>query len=230
MFGWTLAVWISFQPLINTRQASDASSSSKNALDLAAKLLFAIYICAGVLLFEKFSIQWIATKFHEESYAGVCHDRRGIRCTHLHAERIAHQKFAVNVITTLYRHSHNIMGRSDTLKDNTSGTTKGVNADPRKVLKRALKGVKSAAKSTTTVFGNVASEIAGTSILQPNSPQSMVQAALESANKTRLVGYAIRIFFGCVIHFVIARAQTVLLLRITRRRRPLCYGHPPVLW
>lgn len=72
MFGWTLAVWISFQPLINSRQASDASSSSKSVLDLAAKLLFAIYICAGVLLFEKFSIQWIATKFHEESYAGMC--------------------------------------------------------------------------------------------------------------------------------------------------------------
>lgn len=72
LFGWTLAVWISFQPLINTRQESDASSSSRNALDLAAKLLFAFYICAGVLLFEKFSIQWIATKFHEESYAGMC--------------------------------------------------------------------------------------------------------------------------------------------------------------
>ncbi|KZV69518.1 hypothetical protein PENSPDRAFT_676041 [Peniophora sp. CONT] len=180
LFGWTLAVWISFQPLINKRQDSDASSSSKSALDLAAKLLFAIYICAGVLLFEKFSIQWIATKFHEESYA----------------ERIAHQKFAVGVITTLYRHSHNIMGRSDTLKDNTSGTAKGVNADPRKALKRALKGVRSAAKSTTTVFGNVASEIAGTSILQPNSPQSMVQAALESANKTRLL--ARRLFYSFV--------------------------------
>lgn len=109
--------------------------------------------------------------------------------THITIERIAHQKFAVGVITTLYRHSHNIMGRSDTLKDNTSGTARGVNADPRKVLKRALAGVRNAAKSTTTVFGNVASEIAGTSILQPNSPQSMVQSALESANKTRLVSH-----------------------------------------
>ena len=58
---------------------------------------------------------------------------------------------------------------------------------PKKFLKRAFKGVKSAATTTTTALGTVASEIAGTSVLQPNSPQAKVQTALESANKSRLV-------------------------------------------
>ena len=35
-----------------------------------AKLLFAFFLCAGLLVFEKFAIQWIAGKFHERSYAG----------------------------------------------------------------------------------------------------------------------------------------------------------------
>ncbi|KAI0035878.1 hypothetical protein K488DRAFT_42300 [Vararia minispora EC-137] len=177
LFGWTLAIWVSFQPVINAHKSADASSSSRTALSFISRLLFGLYICAAVLLFEKFSVQWIATKFHEDSYS----------------ERISHQKFAVNVLTTLYRFSHDIPGRMDTLKDGPAGK---ITTDPRRIVKRALKGVRSVAKTTTTVFGNVASEIAGSSILQPNSPQAMVQTALESTNKTRLL--ARRLFYSFV--------------------------------
>lgn len=100
-------------------------------------------------------------------------------------ERIADQKFAVRVLSTLYRHSHDIPGRSDTLKD--SHHEKRPSIDPKRFFKRALKGVKVAATTTTTALGTVASEIAGSSVLQPNSPQAKVQTALESANKSRLV-------------------------------------------
>jgi hypothetical protein len=68
--GWTLAVWISFQPLINTRQVTNASQNDVAIINLLAKLLFALFLCAAVLLGEKFAIQWIAGKFHERSYAG----------------------------------------------------------------------------------------------------------------------------------------------------------------
>lgn len=174
--GWTLACWISFQPLINTRQAKDASQSDQEAVDLLAKLLFALFLCAAVLLGEKFAIQWIAGKFHERSYA----------------ERIADQKFAVRVLATLYRYSHDIPGRSDTLKD--SHHEKKPSIDPKRFFKRALKGVKVAATTTTTALGTVASEIAGSSVLQPNSPLAKVQTALESANKSRLL--ARRLFYS----------------------------------
>ncbi len=40
-----------------------------------AKLLFALMLSAAVLFFEKISIQWIAGKFHERSYAGTDHHR-----------------------------------------------------------------------------------------------------------------------------------------------------------
>lgn len=70
LFGWTLAIWIAFQPLINTRRVSDITSDSALALSTVAKLLFAGFECALILLAEKVSIQWIATKFHERSYAG----------------------------------------------------------------------------------------------------------------------------------------------------------------
>lgn len=176
LFAWTLANWITWNPVIDTRQNSDATEKSVNVINLIGKLLFGIYLCAAVLLAEKFAIQWIAGKFHERSYA----------------ERIAGQKFAVRSLVTLYRHSSDIPGRSDTLKENTS---KGI-AAPKKFFKRAMKGMRTAATTTTSAFGNVASEIAGSSVLQPNSPQAMVKTALESANKSRLL--ARRLFYSFV--------------------------------
>ncbi|KAI0768432.1 hypothetical protein BC629DRAFT_1583550 [Irpex lacteus] len=167
---WTLAVWITFQPLILTRQENDATDRDKSVVSLLAKLFFAFYICALVLLGEKFAIQWIAGKFHERSYA----------------ERIADQRFAVAVLSTLYRHSTDIPGRSDTLKDGPA-EHKRMSVDPKKFFKKALKGVREVATTTTTALGTVASEIAGSSVLQPNSPQAKVQTALESANKSRLL-------------------------------------------
>ncbi|KAL0576656.1 hypothetical protein V5O48_005316 [Marasmius crinis-equi] len=176
LFMWTLAMWISWQPLINKKQRPDTSDSNKHIVDFIAKLLFGFYLCAAALLFEKFSIQWIAGKFHERSYA----------------ERIADQKFAVRSLVTLYRHSSDIPGRSDTLK----GAQETPAVKTRKFFKAALKGVRVAATTTTTALGNVASEIAGSSVLQPNSPQAMVKTALESANKSRLL--ARRLFYSFV--------------------------------
>ncbi|KAI0063682.1 hypothetical protein BV25DRAFT_1801709 [Artomyces pyxidatus] len=177
LFAWTLSTWIAWGPLISARQESTASHSSQSAVSLIARLLFGVYLCAALLLFEKFSIQWIAGKFHERSYA----------------ERIADQKFAVKTLTTLYRNSSEIPGRSDTLKD-TQVDGKRPTLIPKKFVKRALRGVRFAATTTTTALGNVASEITGSSVLQPNSPMAMVQTALESPTKTRLL--ARRLFYS----------------------------------
>ncbi len=124
--------------------------------------------------------------------------------SHSHAsiERIADQRFAVAVLSTLYRHSTDIPGRSDTLKDGPA-EHKRMSVDPKKFFKKALKGVREVATTTTTALGTVASEIAGSSVLQPNSPQAKVQTALESANKSRLVCFVntrkpLRITYSCV--------------------------------
>ncbi|KAI0779722.1 Mechanosensitive ion channel-domain-containing protein [Fomes fomentarius] len=178
-FAWSLTIFVSFHPLIDGRQQTDNQSSQKTT-DTMAKLLFALMLSAAVLFFEKISIQWIAGKFHERSYA----------------ERIADQKFAVRVLVTLYTHSTDIPGRADTLRDGPADAKRKTVMNPQRLFKKALKGVRSAATTTTTVLGNVASEIAGTSVLQPNSPQAMVKTALESANKSRLL--ARRLFYSFV--------------------------------
>ena len=111
-------------------------------------------------------------------------------------ERIAEQKFAVRVLVTLYAHSTDTPGRSDTLRDGPADHKRKTMMNPQTIFKKALKGVRHAATTTTTVLGTVASEIAGTSVLQPNSPQAMVKTALESANKSRLL--ARRLYYSFV--------------------------------
>jgi hypothetical protein len=71
LFAWSILIWICYLPLIFNRRNSDIGGDSANALDIIGKLLLASVFCSGILLFEKFSIQWIAGKFHERSYAGM---------------------------------------------------------------------------------------------------------------------------------------------------------------
>ncbi|KAI0305411.1 hypothetical protein B0F90DRAFT_1808688 [Multifurca ochricompacta] len=176
LFSWSLIIWIAWNPLIDSRQDAHASTRSVQIINFIGRLLFGIYLCAALLLFEKFSIQWIAGKFHERSYA----------------ERIADQKFAIKTLTTLYRNSTELPENPDEPRD--SQAEKRLVLNSRRLVKQALKGVRFAATTTTTALGNVASEIAGSSVLQPNSPQAIVQTALESASKTKLL--ARRIFFS----------------------------------
>ncbi|KAI0000574.1 Mechanosensitive ion channel-domain-containing protein [Russula vinacea] len=173
VFAWTLAIWIAWNPLVYSRQDHQASPKSVEIVSFITRLLFGIYLCSGILLFEKFCIQWIASKFHERSYA----------------ERIAEQKFAVKTLVTLYRHSTDLPESHDH-----SHNEKQPIINPKRIVKQAIRGVRFAATTTTTALGNVASEIAGSSVLQPNSPQAMVKTALESSHKTKLL--ARRIFFS----------------------------------
>jgi hypothetical protein len=73
LFIWTLTIWVSYAPLIDVAQTSGASQRAKDATNLIGRLCFSLFLCAALLLFEKFSIQWIAGKFHEKSYAGAPH-------------------------------------------------------------------------------------------------------------------------------------------------------------
>jgi hypothetical protein len=62
--AWTLAIWITFHPIIRIH------TGAQNTLDFITNLLFAFFLCSAILVGEKFAIQWIAGKFHEKSYAG----------------------------------------------------------------------------------------------------------------------------------------------------------------
>lgn len=99
----------------------------------------------------------------------------------------------MKTLIVLYSHSSNIPGRNDTLRDDKDNGKGAIN--PAKMLKHMLKGVRGVAEGATTAFGNVASEMLGSSTLQPSSPEAKVYTALSSANKTRLVSESTGLLF-----------------------------------
>ncbi|WWC99777.1 hypothetical protein V866_006682 [Kwoniella sp. B9012] len=165
---WILAVWISFTPLVINHYIGDQSANSRSNLTTMANILFGLFLCSLVLGAEKLIVQLIAFQFHQDSYE----------------DRLKEQKFNLKALTVLYTNSHDIPGRSDTLCDAASGKTKASQV-PKVALRKALRGLKDVATTTTTALGNVASEMAGQSVLQTNSPANKVTAALNSANKSK---------------------------------------------
>jgi len=63
-------------------------------------------------------------------------------------------------MVTLYQHSKDIADRTDTFRDG-GVSNKRASVSAARFFKKALKGVRYAATTTTTAFGNLASEITG---------------------------------------------------------------------
>ncbi|GFZ43630.1 hypothetical protein JCM24511_01350 [Saitozyma sp. JCM 24511] len=174
---WSLAMWVSFTPIIINNYTGDQSATSRTNLTTIASLLFGVFLCSIVFGVEKLVVQLIALQFHQDSYE----------------DRLKEQKFQIRCLTTLYINSRDIPGRTDTLTDAQSTKTKGSQI-PKIALRKALRGLREVAQTTTTALGNVASEMAGQSVLQTNSPSNRVTAALTSFNKSKAL--ARRLFYS----------------------------------
>ncbi|KDQ51187.1 hypothetical protein JAAARDRAFT_73829 [Jaapia argillacea MUCL 33604] len=175
LLAWSVGIWIAFSPLILVHQVHPASTQNASTLSIIGKVLCGLTLSSALLLFEKIFVQFIATMFHERSSA----------------ERIESLKQAMKILTRLYTYSKDI-SHIEALPD---GPTK-VESKPKVLFQKAMKGVRDAATTTTTVLGNVASEIAGTRMLQPNSPEAKVKTALESSDGS--LWLARRLFYSFV--------------------------------
>ena len=138
LIAWTLAIWIAFQPLVIYRYKGESETVSRNNLTTIANILFALFIVSIVYGLEKLVVQLIAFQFHQDSYE----------------DRLKEQKFNLKTLVTLYINSSDIPGRSDTYVDSASSKTKGTKI-PKVALRKALKGLRSAAQTTTTYVTNV---------------------------------------------------------------------------
>jgi hypothetical protein len=202
LFGWSLAIQITFPILIQSRTEKNATDGDNTDLGFIQKLvghdlilhcitkltllavqLFGICICVTILVAEKFAIQSAGLHFdpcliliefqiHRGEipreilrwHVSLYRHMLSQRAHGVHAERIDHQKFAVRVLTVLYQNSRDIPGREgglDTAMKGEAGSSRLKLPDRKKLLKRAFRGVRFAATSTTTALGNVASEMLG---------------------------------------------------------------------
>jgi hypothetical protein len=211
-----LVIWIAWNPLIIDRKRPDISSKSQQIITFIGKLLFGIFLCTALLLFEKFAIQLIAEKFHQRSYAG-----QGILSDFSHVPYPDLPQNASQTKSLLSRRSLRYTAtqqsypsiptealRSITIRLTLRGLlnklskVSGLQRQPL-LLRLEMLRQKSLAGALTWFYGSLGSEHSDdeplSSVLQPNSPQAMVLTALESAHRTKLVRIANTVYAVLVV-------------------------------
>ncbi|KAH7321062.1 Mechanosensitive ion channel-domain-containing protein [Stachybotrys elegans] len=193
LFFWALATWVTFQNLFrahndenDTASASDGRAFKTWVRDLQ-RVLGSLFVASAVLLGEKAIVQLIGVSYHQRSFAN----------------RIKDSKAEIRLLGLLYDASRTLFPmycrefeEEDYIINDSidmmlrSKGKKGV-ANPIKVLGE----VGRIGDKVTSVFGNIASEITGKQVFNPNSAHSIVLEALEKVTTSEALARRIWLSF-----------------------------------
>ncbi|KAI1293393.1 Mechanosensitive ion channel-domain-containing protein [Xylaria venustula] len=191
LFFWALADWLVF---INVLRRGHEHVSWVNTI---ATILGAAFVSSAIFLGEKAFIQLISVSYHQRSFAN----------------RIQESKRAVHLLGMLYDASRKLfpmycdefLEEDEIINDSIEMLLAG---GEKKWKKRGKKGgaviparlignVGRFGNKVTSAFGNIASEITGKEVFNPNSAHSIVIEALEKAKTSEAL--AKRIWMSFVV-------------------------------
>lgn len=166
---WALATWLTFQNLFH-----DARNAAINWVVIVDRILGSLFVSSALLLGEKAIVQLISVTYHQRSFAN----------------RIKASKREIHLLGLLYDASRTLFPMycpefadddyiiNDSiemmLRDKTGRKTAGA-ATPMKIIG----DVGRFGDKVTSAFGNIAHEITGKQVFNPNSAHSIVLEALE---------------------------------------------------
>ncbi|OBT51044.1 hypothetical protein VE04_09068 [Pseudogymnoascus sp. 24MN13] len=184
LVGWAVASIATFEALI---QRPD--NAPQHWTDVMKKILAAALIASGIYLVEKLIIQLISISYHSRSFDLRIQESK--HQTHLlgllyDASRALFPLYCPEFAEEDYR----ITGNVDTLR---GGKKASGGATPM----RLMGNVNRIGDKITSAFGNVASEITGKKVFNPNSAHSIVLEALEKKKSSEAL--AKRLWMSFVI-------------------------------
>ncbi len=184
LFFWGLASWLVFR----YRFLNDAFEW----VAIVKDILGALFVCSAVFLGEKAIVQLISITYHQRSFAN----------------RIRESKREVHLLGLLYDASRTLFpmycpefadedyvinDSIDIMLSNQHGHKKSGSVTPM----RLIGNVGRFGDKVTSVFGNIASEITGKQVFNPNSAHSIVVEALEKVRSSEAL--ARRIWMSFVV-------------------------------
>ncbi|KAI1428447.1 Mechanosensitive ion channel-domain-containing protein [Xylaria sp. FL1777] len=191
LFFWALADWLVF---INVLQRGHDHVPWVNTI---ATILGAAFVSSAIFLGEKGFIQLISVSYHQRSFAN----------------RIQESKRDVHLLGTLYDASRKLfpmycdefLEEDEIINDSIEMLLAGGNKKKwRRTMKtgaivptRLIGNVGRFGNKVTSAFGNIASEITGKQVFNPNSAHSIVIEALEKAKTSEAL--AKRIWMSFVV-------------------------------
>lgn len=77
MFLWMLANLIAFKPTTKSHRTPDHRGKEPKWIDIIQKIIIALFVLSALNFVEKIIIQWIATTFHQRTYATRIENNKG---------------------------------------------------------------------------------------------------------------------------------------------------------
>lgn len=183
LFFWALASWITFRELF--RRPKDDGIDWVRSLE---RVLGATFASSAVYLGEKAFVQLIGISYHQRSFANrIAASKKEVRLlgTLLDASRALFPMYCPE-----FEEEDYIINDSFNIKFPVKGK-KGAMGIPQ----RFVNNVGRVGDKVTSIVGNVASEITGKNVLNPNSAHSVVVEALEKTRSSEALGRRIWMSF-----------------------------------
>ena len=186
LFLWALASWLIFKNLI------PGQFDPLGWVSTLKTILGALFVSTAVFLVEKTIVQLISITYHQRSFAN----------------RIKDSKREVFLLGLLYDASRTLFpmycqefAEEDYIINDSIemmlGGKKGRRRNGAATPMRLIGNVGRIGDKVTSVFGNLASEITGRQVFNPNSAHSIVVEALEKARTSEAMAKRIWMSFVC---------------------------------
>lgn len=180
LFFWALAVWMTFKHLLFQRY-------SAKWLATMDTIFGALFVSSAVFLGEKAIVQLIGVSYHQRSFAN----------------RIKESKRDVHLIGLLYDASRTLFpmycqefAEEDYVINDTIESMMGKKSGSATPM-RLIGDVSRIGGKVTSAFGNIASEITGKNVFNPNAAHTIVIEALEKLRSSEAL--ARRIWMSFVV-------------------------------
>jgi small-conductance mechanosensitive channel len=185
LFLWALVSWVVFRNLVN--RFDDAVQWVVNV----QRLLGASFASSGVYLAEKALVQLIGISYHQRSFALRIKDSK--REIHLLGLLYDASRTLFPMYCPEFEEEDYVINDSIDMLLGRKGGKRGGSATPM----RLIGDVSRFGDKVTSVFGNIASEITGKKVFNPNSAHSIVIDALEKVRTSEAL--AKRIWMSFVV-------------------------------
>jgi hypothetical protein len=186
---WALAVWVTFKNLFQ-----DAQNKGIDWCKTLETILGATFACSGVFLGEKAIVQLIGVTYHQRSFANrISASKREIRLLGIlyDASRTLFPMYCPEFADEDYVINDSI----DVALRSKHGRSKSGSATPMRLIGEVVGEAGRFGDKVTSAFGNIASEITGKKVFNPNSAHSIVLEALEKLRTSEALARRIWLSF-----------------------------------
>ncbi|QIW94929.1 hypothetical protein AMS68_000447 [Peltaster fructicola] len=207
LVGWALASLSTFIPLMTKMQGED--STPQDWQNVVQKVLAAFLVCSLIFLFEKLIVQLISINYHRKQFnSRIKESKRNVHLLGLLHE--ASIKLFPAYCNEFAEEDYNIADQLNLAKVQGKHHIRQISGIRTPL--RLIQDVGRYGDKITSAFGNIAQEVTGKEVFNPNSSHSIVVSALERRRTSEALAKRIWMSFVVEGHESLALEDLVEVL------------------